>query len=342
MLRSYSYTFSKIQKAQSFVNHVMLDVVFNAKKLTAPTFDSTLVLPKYRGLIDNINADYIRTPLSAAYLICKNLGRKEIKLLRTAVHNNNKIRELCNGDLQPVKYKQIEAINANLADAIKAFCNSLYDHCLVLKPFYDQYEKIDAYYKHIVKRSKTCRCCGLGPILTQFHTHRGALDHYLPKGIYPFSSLNFRNLVPICEYCNGKYKLSEDTLYIVKDKGKKTESATRTVSFYPFSRTVHEVEIDIKFRKPYDSSIEPDDIDIELTCHANEEKVASWDRIFGIKENYKAECCTDEMRAYFEEQYIADKNFGQSHEEYIAKLKNNKYGDANFLRIPFLNAIRNL
>ncbi|MHA8104648.1 hypothetical protein [Aquirufa nivalisilvae] len=339
MLRPYNFSYSKIQKVQSFVNHVMLDVVFNAKNIGAANFNSALVLPKYRPLIDNINQDYILDPLNEAFVICKTLNRKEIKLLKTAVHNNNKIRELCNGTIQPVKYDQIEAISSDLKKALKLFCDCLYDNCIKLKPFYSTFEDINTYYKSIVLKSKTCRCCGIGPILTKFHTHRGALDHYLPKSIYPFSSLNFKNLIPICEYCNGKYKLSEDTLFITHNKGKKNQSKIRTVAFYPYSGRIHDINIDITFKKAFDSSIEPDDIEINLTCAGNTDKVLSWDRIFGIKENYKAECCTDEMRMHYEEQYIADMNLGKTHIQYIEILKNNKYGDMNFLKIPFLEAI---
>jgi hypothetical protein len=317
----------------------MLDVIFNAKNIAAATFNSALVLPKYRPLIDNTNDDYILIPLTEAYLICKTLNRFQIKLLKRAVHNNNKIRELCNGDVQPVKYEQIEAINADLKKAIKLFCDCLYDHCIKLEPFYTSYENINAYYKTVVKKSSVCKCCGINKVLTQFHTHRSALDHYLPRKHYPFNSLNFKNLIPICDNCNGKYKLSEDTLYITNNKGKKNESKTRTVAFYPYSRTTHDIGIDITFSKSFDSTIEPKDIEMELTCVGNTDKVTSWDRIFGIKENYKAECCTDEMRMYYEEQYIADMNFGKTHKQYIDILKKNKYGDMNFLKIPFLEAI---
>jgi len=339
MIKPYNFSYSKIQKVQSFVNHVMLDVIFNAKNIADATFNSTLVLPKYRNLIDGINNDYVLTPLSEAYIICKTLNRTQIKLLKTAVHNNNKIRELCNCDIQPVKYDQIEAINVNLKKAIKTFCDCLYDQCIKLAPFYTVYEDINAYYKTVVKKSSVCKCCGINKVLTQFHTHRSALDHYLPRKHYPFNSLNFKNLIPICDICNGKYKLSEDTLYITNNKGKKNESKTRTVAFYPYSRTTHDIEIDITFTKAFDSTIEPKDIEIDLTSVGNNDKVTSWDRIFGIKENFKAECCTDEMRMYYEEQYIADMNFGKTHVQYIDILERNKYGDMNFLKIPFLEAI---
>lgn len=340
MLRPYSFTYSKIHRIQSFVNHVLLDVIFRADKLANPNFSSALVLLKYRGLIDGVNHAYILNPLIQAYQICKGLNRFQLKTLKRAVHCNNKIRELCNGGIEPVKYDEIEKIDPDLKDALKTFCDFLYDESIDKAPFYSTYEKIDGYYKKMVKRSSLCRCCGINKVLTQYHTHRSALDHYLPRKYYPFNSINFKNLFPICDICNSKYKLSEDPLYKTENKGKKNESKTRVKAFYPFRRTNLDIDISIKFLKLKSiKTLEPENIDIELKCTGYDEQVESWDRVFGIKEIYKAECCTDEMLSYYEEQYMAEMINGKTHLDYIDLLKGNKYGDSNFLKIPFLNAI---
>lgn len=340
MLRPYTFSYTKIVSTQSFVNHVMLDVIFSAPKIAAPIFSSALVLPKYRNLIDDVNNDYILTPLTVAYRICKRLGRRDLKLLKKAVHNNNKIIKLCNNEIQPVKYSDIHAINKELSVALKTFCYFLYDKSIGLAPFYNVYGRVDAHYKIIVGRSSYCRCCGINKVLTKYHTHRSALDHYLPRKHYPFNSINFRNLIPICDICNSKYKLSEDTLYKTENKGKGNESKKRVKVFYPYSREAYDIQINLKFNRPYNATIEPEHIDIELNCVGFEEEVESWDRIFGIKENYKIECCTEEMQAYYEEQYIADMNYGKSHQVYVDLLEKNKYYDSNFLKIPFLNALK--
>lgn len=340
MLRPYTLIYSKIHKVQSFVNHVMLDVVLRAPKLAAPAFSAALVMPKYRMLIDDINADYVLIPLSDAYRICKRLTPQQLKILKKAVHNNNKIRALCDGNLQPVTYEEIRSIDEDLQKAIKAFCDYLYDKVLDLAPCYNQYEEVKGYYKKIIKRSSVCRCCGINKVLTEFHTHRSALDHYLPRQHYPFNSINFKNLLPICDTCNSKYKLGEDPLMRIENKGKKTEKKIKTKAFYPFRRTAPDIAINIALKNVKSlKSLEPANLDIDIKCHGVEEQVDTWDRLFGIKENYKAECCTDEMLAHFEEQYIADMNYGKSHEQYIDLLSKNKYADGNFLKIPFLNAV---
>lgn len=339
MLRTFKYPYSEIQKAQSFVNHVMLDIVFNSRKNPVPEFNSSLVNPKYKKLIEGVNDEYLLKPLNECYKICKTLNRQEIKILKRAVHDNNKIEELCCNSIRPVQYSEIDAINENLSKAIKKFNNALYDHVLKLAPFISLYGKVDDYYKLIVQRSNICRCCGINKILNKFSSFRSALDHYLPRKHYPFNSINFKNLIPICDNCNSKYKLSKDILFVSKKTKKEGEVKTRTKAFYPYSEVNHEVDIDITFKKNYDSNIEPKDIIIELDCKGNSNEVETWNRVFGIKENYKAECCSDEMMMYYEEEYIADMILGKTHKDYIEILSRNRYGNMNFLKISFLKAI---
>lgn len=340
MLRPYKLSYAKIHKLQSFVNHVMIDVIFRAPKLADAIFTSALVLPKYRNLIDAVNTQYILDPLSEAYSICKGLNTRQLKMLKQAVHNNNKIRELCNGSLQPVRYNEIQKISVDLKDALKTFCDYLYTESISKAPFYNNYGDISDYYKQLVGRSSICRCCGINKILTKFHSKRSGLDHYLPLTHYPFSSINFRNLVPICDVCNEKYKLGQDTLLEIVNKGTKKETSVKSKAFYPFRWNNPNIEITIKLinLKSY-KNIEPDNIDLKLICKGYDEEISNWDRLFGIKENYKSECCTEEMLSYYEEQYMAEMINGKSHEEYIKLLQGNIYGDSNFLKIPFLNAL---
>jgi hypothetical protein len=45
------------------------------------------------------------------------------------------------------------------------------------------------------------------------------------------------------------------------------------------------------------------------------------------------------MYMYYEEQYVADLNFGKTHNEYIEALERNRLGDMNFLRIAYLKEL---
>lgn len=339
MLQPYQFKYSKIHRVHSFVNYVMLQVMLKAKTLVAADFDSSLVLPKYQNLIDSTNPKYILTPLKEIYLICKGLSPAHLKTLRKAVHNNNQIRELCNGKRKPVRYIDIEKIDAELAKQVKIFCDALYTECLDLACFYSQYETTTAYYKKLVGRKVVCNCCGVFHILNKYHAHRSALDHYLPKSIYPFVSVNFKNLMPICDTCNSKYKLDKDTLEIITNKGKRNETRQRTKAFYPFSKSSYTIDIKINLLKKYDKTIEPKDMEIFLSYRAGQQQTDNWDRVFGITDNYKAICCSDDMDVHCEEYFAAMKNRGTTLQKHLEDLERNKYHNMNFLKIPFLKAI---
>jgi 5-methylcytosine-specific restriction endonuclease McrA len=345
MLRPYKLPKSNIFKVQSFVNYIVIDIL--CKPTIANEFSSNLVLPKYKGLVE-VNSNYILNPISEIFKFCKKIPKKELNLLKKAVLHNNRIRQLCNGEIKPVLYSELKFTtltdieNIQFQKYIKSFCTYLYEECLDLASFYNIYGKTEDYYNSLVGRSLTCRCCGLNNVLGIHHTHRSALDHFFPKGNYPFSSVNFKNLVPICDPCNSKYKLSQNP-YLRIEKGvrkkKKIEKTVEVKSFYPFRRDTPKIEINIDLKSNYSSIIQPKDIDISITCLGFEEQSETWERLFGIKENYKAECCSDEMFSFIEEEYIALINNGLSHDFYVSLRQNNIWGDKNVIKVPFLKAL---
>src|SRR5690606_14106241 len=181
MIRPYKHIQSNFHSLQSFINHLFLDVIFHAPKLPQNQFDSSMVLAKYQPLIDEVNDDYLLKPLKESFIICKTLKPKDLKILKRGVHVNNKIRLLCNGELNPVGYEEIVVINKDLSKQLKTFFDKLYDEAINRAIFYNNYQKVDDYYKVLVGRSRACRSCGINKVLTKFHSKRSALDHYLPR-----------------------------------------------------------------------------------------------------------------------------------------------------------------
>ncbi|MFD0749215.1 hypothetical protein ACFQZS_03615 [Mucilaginibacter calamicampi] len=320
-----------------------MEVIFRAPYLEEAIFDLSLVIPKYQRLIDEVNHEYLLNPVAECFSICKTLSRWQLKALKRGVHQNNKIRLLCNGDWLPLEYADIDLISEELSKQIKIFFDKLYDEAVTKAVFYHKYGKIEDYYKDLVGKSRTCRCCGINKVLIKFHSKRSALDHYLPRKHFPFTSINTNNLLPICDTCNSKYKLGENTIFEIIKHNNRIVSKTRKRAFFPFSRITPypRIDVEITLGKALSENMEPRDMNINLTCAGYEEHVDSWNRLFGIKENYLAECCSDEMYMYYEEQYVADLNFGKTHDEYIGALERNRLGDMNFLRSAFLNGVNN-
>lgn len=336
MIRPYVYKHHSIHNANSFVNYIFMEVILKAPKIAEPVFSSNLVIEKYKDLIDGINNNYVKNPLIEIYAICKTLNNKSLKTLRKAVLNNNRIRELCKGEIEPVLYSEIEAINSDLSKSLKVFCDYLYDESIKKASFYNKYETIDNYYNFLVGKSLTCRACGRPTILTKFNSYRSGLDHYLPRKHYPFSAINFKNLIPICDNCNESYKNQKDPLIIVRNKGRSNEERIKTKAYYPFSRYTLDIEIKLNFTTDYNANIEPDDLDLSLESATHQEEVDNWDRLFGIDENYKSEFCSDEMYSIYEEYQMA-KERGYDYLDLLIHQDN--FADKRFLKIPFLKAI---
>lgn len=336
MIKPFIYKHHSIHKAQSFVNYVFLEVILKAQKIAEPVFSSDLVIEKYKDLIDGINADYIKNPLIQIYATCKTLNNKSLKVLRKAIINNNRIRELCKGEIEPVLYSEIEAVNSDLAKNLKSFCDNLYDESIKKAPFYSKYKTIDNYYNFLVGKSLTCRACGRPTVLTKFNSYRSGLDHYLPRKHYPFSAINFKNLIPICDNCNESYKNQKDPLIIVRNKGRANEQRIKTKAYFPFSEYTLDIAINLNFTVNYNANLTPEEVEISFNCIDHQEEVNNWDRLFGIKENYKAEICSDEMYSIYEEYLMAHAR-GY---DYLDLLNHQeKFADKRFLKIPFLNAL---
>ncbi len=119
--------------------------------------------------------------------------------------------------------------------------------------------------------------------------YKEAYDHYLPKSKYPFTSMNFMNLFPMCTDCNSKEKGKDD---IILKNGKK-----RIVS-YPFDK--HGVAKSLVIKpvnkngiKVRSKLLKNIDWDFEISmAKSNDERVDSWNNIFGIKKRYKLRVST--------------------------------------------------
>lgn len=157
-------------------------------------------------------------------------------------------------------------------------------------------------------------------------------NHYLPKGLYPFNSINFHNLVPTCNECNSSYKLSKDPLHTAGGKPK---------AFYPYAASGYSIDIHIELKKPDIDHLTPDDIDLKFGPAAISEEIETWKDVYGIEERYKAKCCGENVgKAWFTqvmEEWTLD---GRSPAEYMStftrQATKRPFADCNFLKKAFL------
>ncbi|BBA33701.1 uncharacterized protein sS8_1744 [Methylocaldum marinum] len=137
-----------------------------------------------------------------------------------------------------------------------------------------------------------CPFCGLGDIKGVHHTRREAYDHYLPKALYPFNSINFRNLAPACHECNSTYKLSKDPTH---------NAAGRRKAFYPYTTGASPIEITVELNTSDIDHLKPTDIQLTFGPAAVHEEIETWKEVYGIDERYKAKCCDGDAKDWLEQ-----------------------------------------
>ena len=198
--------------------------------------------------------------------------------------------------------------------------------------FNDHYHEIMT-----VNQEDKCPFCGITDMLGVYHSKREAYDHYLPKGIYPFNSINFRNLVPACHYCNSSYKSSKDLAFTPKDPIGQTH---RRRVFYPYSTSGHEIEISINFKKLDIDCPTSSDVQLTFGPSALSEEIDTWKEVYSIEERYKAKCRSKDAKDWLEQVRIFRDEHGIEPKVTLTTVqkqaKKDPMANSNFLKIAFL------
>lgn len=260
---------------------------------------------------------------------------------------NNEIEKICNGsgEISPIRYKYLKIIFSNRYKRINTlfhlFFKELYsEKFLSLKCISDKVGNISDHYKTFFKTNDKCKCpfCGISDLHGIHHTKREAYDHYLPKGTYPFNSINFRNLAPTCHHCNSSYKHTKDPV--------RSKIGNRK-AFYPYSTSSYAIEITISLSKTDIDHLAPNDIQLAFGPTALNEEIDTWKEVYGIEERYRAKLLDGDGKAWLvevldewkwkEESAGAE---GRAPDQYLRGLKRHTvkspFNSCNFLKEAFL------
>jgi len=182
-----------------------------------------------------------------------------------------------------------------------------------------------------VNTTGKCPFCGLSDIKGVHHTKREAYDHYLPKALYPFNSINFRNLAPACHECNSTYKLSKDPAH---------NAAGRRKAFYPYATGGHDIEKTIELSASDIDRFTPGDIQLTFGPDAVHEEIETWKEMYGIDERYKAKCCGSDAKDWLEQVRILRDTHGITPAVSLATVhqqtEKTPIANSNFLKKAFL------
>ena len=152
----------------------------------------------------------------------------------------------------------------------------------------------DKHYKVIYDAvpSHTCPFCGCENFDAP-RIPREALDHYLAESKYPFAASNLRNLVPMGNKCNSRYKLAKDIL--IRDDG------TRRKSFDPYNSTG--IKLSLENSQPFAGT--PTTIGQaprwQIEFESNTEEVLTWDEVFHIRERYEKDVLDPKFKSWLDD-----------------------------------------
>jgi hypothetical protein len=286
--------------------------------------------------------DWLKTGISDIYNDCKLLNNSEKHLIKTAFETNNMIEDLCNGLKKPIYISQLpQVVATKIKPLFVRFYNELLDKAKVGGDKKLYYEKL---YK--LNRFANCPCCGLILFESNNSAAREAYDHYLPKSDYPFASVNFANLVPLCYKCNSDRKKTKDPI----KAGRK--------AFYPFQAGDTNINISVKLKSNFSIALYNyyvlnkkeafDDTDITIILTSSEqEKVDTWNSLFSIKSRYKERLkqiagtfLTEIRRAHRinlrnKDTYTVNSTITEKIDDY----EHDKFYDDKFIKSPFLQAL---
>ncbi|MFF7058187.1 HNH endonuclease [Achromobacter spanius] len=281
--------------------------------------------------------------VKAIYELFASLSRKEIDQFKQWYQGNNDLEKVCANDPATLlaRYADIAVNNKELAAQLSSFFKGLYSQSLLgLATLRAKIGDIDNHYQAFmaVNTAGKCPFCGIGDIKGEHHSRRDAYDHYLPKALYPFNSINFRNLAPACHECNSTYKLSKDPAH---------NAVGRRKAFYPYAAVSHIVELQVALLHADVDKLGSADITIQLGPAALADELDTWKEAYGIEERYKAKFCAANDGKYWLTQVLDEcQAYGKQPADILAiraeQAQGRPYADCNFLRKPFLDACQQI
>lgn len=320
--------------------HIVCDIWYNADE--NDWLDK--LKEEHKGIVNAYS--WLKTGISTIYKHCRKLTDVERDQIKQAFYQNNDIEGLCDGNL-PVYLNQLPSIvRTKMKPLFVKFYKELLERVKV------EGDKLE-YYKALYKtnRFKYCPCCGYMPFDTGELDRREAYDHYLPKSKYPFASVNFKNLVPLCYKCNSDRKKNKDPI------------ESRRKAFYPFRKKPINLEISTNLSDGFVLSLyefivndldeldtEPPQIkDVKIKIVSDEQEQAdTWDELFAIKNRFSERTgqfsysVLRKLSRRFRKRHSQENewSFTQTLDEYIQDYENDKDMDEKYLKIPFMRAVK--
>lgn len=351
MLFPYTYVPHQMEKMQAFIDFIFHEVWCKAPVSDNYSLNLFVANPELHELMtafhydDSKGAEFFSGHVQRIYELFSTLNAAQIRQFQQWYLGNNDLEKVCANDpaTHLARYSDIAVNHQDIADQLGTFFKGLYSQSLLrLAALRDKIGDIDEHYQTFIQKNKAGKCpfCGINDLLSEYHSKREAYDHYLPKSLYPFNSINFRNLVPACHHCNSSYKTSKDPTYTPKDPARAVQ---RRAVFYPYKTAPHAIELKITLQHADIERLTPEDIGLQFGPAAVAEEIDTWKDVYGIEERYKAKLCTEnDGKAWLMQVLDEWKELGNDPQDFLRTLAFNAqkrpYMDCQFLKKPFFDA----
>ena len=294
-----------------------------------PEYDENLLVhPDFLPIINAAKVP-IRNPIREIVPIYHQLPYGAKLQLQIALSYNNDVISLSNKDITLIKY---DDIHESIRERLKTFFVNLWDAYPQVVQMITDFGTVKSHYDQLVDETNCdgiiCPFCGIDPFEPTGGKYREAYDHLLAKATYPFVSVNFDLLFPACHKCNSNEKRDTDTVM--------NTDGTRRAVYYPYDEDIRldNLNISIVLQEAYNAQSLRTllrAISWEFAFHRNgvgDERLESWDSIYGIKRRYR-EWLTRLEKVWFDELqsvYRREKSLGVSYADFkVDFMKKAKY-----------------
>lgn len=274
MLKSYSYTETKHQEL-----HNAVIAFFNRIEEETGDFNDNFFDAEFLKVAKR-HKKIVYGRLKSIYEVTKTWEQDQRTDLCEQIRQSNLIDDICSNTASPQKLdKDVTGVQKTLRELFLALYNQVLDGKIIREEWgitlREHFDAFRADNGNII----TCPICGISPIKTECDNQRDQYDHYLPKSLYPYSAINFKNLVPTCTDCNStQVKGDKDII----------EIANNSPLFSPFD--INHSNIGITCELIVNASV-LEDIEWELTYSSDQEydnQIRAWKEIYSIENRHKS------------------------------------------------------
>ncbi|PFY80037.1 HNH endonuclease [Bacillus toyonensis] len=272
MIRAYKYIETVHSKLHEYVIAFFIRI-----ETDTGVFRIELFEPEFRPIV-NRHRTILKKRFRIIYEHVSSLSIDDRRSFCQKIIESNQIEKICRGEYTPeVFIKKPTGIDLTL----KGLFLDLYEQVLDGKPFqenanttlrehFDQFSDANA-------EITLCPNCGIGELKNSQDETRDQYDHYLPKALYPLSSINFRNLVPCCKECNS-LEVKGDKDIIALSNGK---------LFFPYDNNYKglSLNVNVKHDNPELEKIEWEFLFNSLDNKSDE--IEAWKTIYSIEKRYQ-------------------------------------------------------